>query len=1071
MTHILGHRLLVIATLLALTIIAVTPLLRAESPCTHDGDLHYFRVVAMRSAMKQGFLFTRWLPDLAFGYGYPFFNYRAPLSYYLALGLWLTGMPLPLALNLVYALSLVGCAVGAYLWARELFGAAGGIVAAMAYAYAPYQFLNALLRGNAPESVALALFPFILWAFRRLALEGRRRWFLAATGFLTALYLTHNISSLTFTPFLAAYLALLGWVYRRRGHWKEVALAMGLALGLTAFLWLPALAEKRYAQLHMSRVTRNNDFHYNFLNLAEILAPPTPFDTSLMNPPMEIHLGLALVILAGIGLVTGWIMTRPHPSPLSAGERRERQRKWGEVELRATLFFSAASAVLFVFMSTRASLWVWENVPLLPFVQFPWRFVGRAVLPLALLASATCTERRATRTVHHLLPLVLCLPIFLSSFPLTYPPFGYCPRAPHPMVLDIHRYEHQSRLVGVDPVGSYFPVWVEERPTGSPLEIQYEAGGPVARFDKTALPNGARVLEANYGPNRACITLRSPSPFTARYLAFFFPGWRVWIDDRPIQIRPTDPDGLIAFDVPAGRHTLVIRFTETPLRTAADLISLISLLALVVAMARLSNNPINQWSNGLMTHPPSHPATQLPSHLVPLLLALLLTLLKAAVVDRTDTIFRRPALRSDGILPGVEHPVSQPYADGMVLIGYDVSATRIPGDGTLRVDLYWTARERPTRPYQTVVHLIGPDGFLWSPQGSIRPRGYQRPLPTDTWEPGRYAIDSHEVELLPGTPPGTYRVVMTLFDQETLQPLSLLNEAGQPAAPSLTLMEVTVARPHRPADPPTRGRLDLPAGPLALLTADFDRDHAAPGDTVRAAFLWRVEGQSTAPFTPTLALLADDGSSAAEFSLAPLVPWFPLVEWRSGEVWRSQHRLTLPAILPSGTYTWTLQVARSSNYPTARLTVAVPPRTFTPPPVGQEVGTHLGDVATLIGFTLNPATCPFCDLRPAAPLTVTLVWRAETTASASYHVFLHLLGPDGRIVAQSDGIPANWTRPTTGWLPGEYIVDPRVLTLPPDALSGTYTLQTGLYLPGDGRLITPDGLDVIRLTEIEVGSP
>jgi len=73
-----------------------------------------------------------------------------------------------------------------------------------------------------------------------------------------------------------------------------------------------------------------------------------------------------------------------------------------------------------------------------------------------------------------------------------------------------------------------------------------------------------------------------------------------------------------------------------------------------------------------------------------------------------------------------------------------------------------------------------------------------------------------------------------------------------------------------------------------------------------------------------------------------------------------------------------------------------------------------------------------------------------------YHVFLHLLGPDGRIVAQSDGIPANWTRPTTGRLPGEYIVDPRVLTLPPDAMPGTHTLQTGLYLPGDGRLITPD---------------
>jgi hypothetical protein len=53
-------------------------------------------------------------------------------------------------------------------------------------------------------------------------------------------------------------------------------------------------------------------------------------------------------------------------------------------------------------------------------------------------------------------------------------------------------------------------------------------------------------------------------------------------------------------------------------------------------------------------------------------------------------------------------------------------------------------------------------------------------------------------------------------------------------------------------------------------------------------------------------------------------------------------------------------------------------------------------------------------------------------------------------------------------VPGEYIIDTRVLTLPPDTSPGTYTLQTGLYLPGDGRLTTPDGSDAILLTTLEV---
>ena len=71
-------------------------------------------------------------------------------------------------------------------------------------------------------------------------------------------------------------------------------------------------------------------------------------------------------------------------------------------------------------------------------------------------------------------------------------------------------------------------------------------------------------------------------------------------------------------------------------------------------------------------------------------------------------------------------------------------------------------------------------------------------------------------------------------------------------------------------------------------------------------------------------------------------------------------------------------------------------------------------------------------------------------------------------MAQSDGIPANWTRPTTGWLPGEYVTDARVLTLPADAPAGEYSLFAGLYVPGGERLTAPDGSDAIPLTTITV---
>jgi hypothetical protein len=1054
---VIGHWSLVIL----LCAVAVVPLLRSDSPCSHDGALHFFRVTAMRHALETSTqplrsAFTRYLPDLAFGYGYPFFNYRAALSYYLALALHLAGLALPLALNLVYVLSIAGSALTAYLLARDLFGPRAGVVAAIAYAYAPYQFLDALLRANMPESVALPLFPLILWAFRRLALTGQRRWFLVSVGSLATLLLTHNISSLLFAPFLLAYLATLWLVYRQRGHWLAVGGALALAFGLIAFFLGPALLEQGYAQLHMSRVTRNNDFHYNFLPLAEIFAPPAPVDTSLMNPPMRVHLGLVQAIAGGLGLLVGLI-------------------RWRDRERRATLVFLAITAIGLIWMSTRASLWLWEHVPLMPFIQFPWRLVGRAILPISLLSGALIPAlspptQHAPRNTHHVsrITYYVLLPILiLSAFPYTSPPRGYCPNAAHPTIDDVFAYEHRSELVGVDPEGSYFPIWVKRRPEGSPLEPQYAAGGPIARFDEPLLPSGATVVEADYGSNRARLLIETPLPFQARYLAFYFPGWQVSIDGEAVDVTPTDPEGLMAFDVPAGRHTIDVRFGSTPIRTAFTAISILSLAilcALIPCYSRVAN-PKSQTPN------PKPQGGRSIVHDWPLLaIAVCLLTFKLAVVDRTDTLFRRPALQPDGALPGVEHPLNQPYADGLMLVGYDQGQTILPADGTLRVDLYWTARARPSARYQTVIHLVGPDGLRWSMPDSFRPRGYSKYPPTNGWSPAGYALDSHEIESLPGTPPGTYDVVLTTFDRDTLAPLSLLNEQGQPAAPALTLGQVTLTAPRRPADPDALGmshQMDASLGSITLLGADLNRREAAPGDAVLLTTFWHADRQPAQDLTVHLALLAQDGSPVAGYDLPPTTRWHPTSDWQSGDVWRGQHVLNIPADLDSGDYSWQLSVEpihQSTNLPST-LHLAAPDRTFTPSPVTVETDIRLGTVATLLGANLKPETS---NLKPNDPLTVTLVWRAEDTPSASFHVFLHLLAPDGTLVAQSDGVPAGWSRPTTGWMPGEYITDVHTLSIPPDAPAGEYTLSTGLYLPGGARLTAPDGADAIRLTTIQV---
>ncbi len=285
---------LLITVLLGLPLI--TPLLRwLNVPCTHDGHLHYHRIAAMNFAWDNGIYFTRWLPDLAFGYGYPFFIFREAPPLYLPFLLHQLGLPLPAATNLFYALTILAAGVFMFLWVRDLFGERAGVVAAVAYMAAPYVLVDALIRGNSPEALALPLFPFLLWIGRRWLLSGSLASFAGAVGGLALLSLSHNISTLIFVPTLLVYLIAIALLYRADVPARQLAvrlvLLFALGLGLAFFYTGGALLEMDQVTLEQSTTTRNNDWRLNFASLGEILAPVAPEDPNLVNPPLLFRLG------------------------------------------------------------------------------------------------------------------------------------------------------------------------------------------------------------------------------------------------------------------------------------------------------------------------------------------------------------------------------------------------------------------------------------------------------------------------------------------------------------------------------------------------------------------------------------------------------------------------------------------------------------------------------------------------------------------------------------------------------------------------------------------------------------
>ena len=111
---------------------ALTALARAEMTCSNDGVFHIHKAVALEAALRLGDWYPRWEPHMAHGYGYPLFNFYAPLGSYLLVALHQLGLIYPLALNLALAMCVLAAGLGAFAAAREWYGTWAGVAAGVA---------------------------------------------------------------------------------------------------------------------------------------------------------------------------------------------------------------------------------------------------------------------------------------------------------------------------------------------------------------------------------------------------------------------------------------------------------------------------------------------------------------------------------------------------------------------------------------------------------------------------------------------------------------------------------------------------------------------------------------------------------------------------------------------------------------------------------------------------------------------------------------------------------------------------------------------------------------------------
>lgn len=471
---------------------------------THDGEYHLIRFYEFGKMLAGGHLFPRWAPGLNSGYGVPLFNFFYPLPNYVGSFFHFFGWSLADAFRLTLALGYILAVSASYVWLKRLYGVFPAVLGSIVGAFTPYWFVDIFVRGSVGEVLSLG---FVFVALASIAY--RKKTLLALA--IAAMSISHNIIAMIFLPIL--FLSL--WITDR-----SMLRSIIVGIILTSYFWAPALIEKEY-------VVGLNTVNYkdHFPELAQLLIPS--WGTGLSGSSyaldeMSFQIGIIPLALFIISLVV----------------------------LPRTIF-AGAMAIAF-FLMLEFSVPVWEWVPFLKNIQYPWRLLSVVIVATPFLSAAIFSRFR-----RRVISFAVTAIAVVLSFSYTKPVL-YAPRS------DAYYLSRREFTDGTSSLGNGFSTvwmaWQSQRPR-SRTEIISGEGSITTKQD------GSTTFESE---------VVSTSDVTVRTNVAYYPGWRVVMDGKSLAAMP-DTRGAISIAIPQGKHDVKVYFGETPIRFAANLVSLICL--------------------------------------------------------------------------------------------------------------------------------------------------------------------------------------------------------------------------------------------------------------------------------------------------------------------------------------------------------------------------------------------------------------------------------------------------------------------------------------------------------------
>jgi hypothetical protein len=570
------------AVILLAAAVATAPQLIRGNSCGHDFDFHLVSWFDCLSSWRHGIFYPHWSTSANYGAGEPRFVFYPPLTWMLgaALGALLPWplVPIFLIFLLLFASGLATCAL-----ARQAIADAPATLAGCAALFSGYSLFTAYERSAFGELTGGFWIPLLLL----FALRDRNRSELLTRRALDAstapLALVVAGAWLSNAPlgvmasYLLAAVALAAALLDR--SWAPIlraSIAAALGMGLAAIYLIPAASEQRWIDIRQATDDPGLLIENSWL-FARHAAPLLQLhDLELLRVSI---IAAAMIAIALASLLVSWLR-----KTLLA------QRRWW-----IPLALIPLAVLLLQFP---VSLPLWNLLPKLRFLQFPWRWLVVLEAPVAIFFAAAVwpsnsqDSHTSLRRWWRFAVVVVCGAVFLAVSAVAGRFFFQaCDEEDNVLAMaDVYRAD-----AGFAGTSEYAPSGADDSLLPSGLPIACLAGNPSivlgvlagkSAEDETLVWNaGQQSCEITFDaamnlPEHLRIEALIPRPGYLILRLRSYPAWQVKVNGRPVSNLPRRKDGLMAVPVPRGPVDLSVDWTATADVILGRWLSAISVLLL-----------------------------------------------------------------------------------------------------------------------------------------------------------------------------------------------------------------------------------------------------------------------------------------------------------------------------------------------------------------------------------------------------------------------------------------------------------------------------------------------------------